>query len=341
MVIRTVLALLLGTVSSQIWAMPIARNVGCNSSSYERGFSDLIHKVRVTGRRADGTLDDGRMAIVRLAAKHQWTPAKLDLVLKNTGEIFCPWLPSSASASIVGSGLTLLTAKHVFYDESGQPRGSESDFRNCYFTSFDRSRANLTRDGKPKRHYLGFKPGSFQFGKNKSDGRLDKNDDWGVIKMDLAVSGAKGFPVFQFSNVSKDPIGDVIRNPKDIKFLNVSTTQDDTRLENGQPMPSFTPTAQYCSDITFVENNAGAVKIDCDSSPGISGSLVLAESGETMVATAVISGGVGPNSQRNLKNGDAYDVNSNYTRAAAINDRIISALEQIGGRVEIAFAVSL
>lgn len=299
---------ILAGLHSQIWAMPVD-NLGCNTvenSNFE-ALRGLVHKVRIIDRDANGKPKDDRKPI----DEFNWPASKEETFYRNTGQIHCPDMPMTLSASIVGSDVTLLTAEHALFNEDGTPRIPIEKFKECYFENRVGQRVAMI-----------FEPGSHKFGNQgtiqglQHVNRRDQNNmarDFAIIRLAHPIPNARGIPI--------DTNGAMPAEGR--RLLNVGKYQE------GMPARYKGKTiGQYCVGI-----NLETIRASCDSSGGISGSLVTVEEGfADVVAVGFVTGGVKANTSLGRKEGDPYDPNTNFANIIPIDSEIVGYIRQIVGK---------
>lgn len=309
--------ILLAAAFPSIWAMPID-HLDCNANRSLCSTGDVLLKTRIIGRDQNGRPQDDRMDLHELARIHNWPKSKLQMMLNNTGKIHCPDMPLIVGggrymldAFIVGSNVTLATAEHAFFRRDGNPFIPIEKFKECYFENRvgDRARLVFERDS----HKFGNK-GTIH--KLQTANRTDTKGilrDWGIIRLAHPLPNAHGIRV--------DPDG-VMPN-KGQRLLNVSQYQD------GMPSSYKGKTiGQYCIN----GRNYGAVRATCDSSGGMSGSIMAVEEGPAaVVAIGIVTGEVPVNPANGFEDGDDFDDRTNFTLVVPFDIEIVGEIRRIAG----------
>lgn len=239
------------------WAVPFARP-GCQTSGYDRGMQNLVHKIAVIG-------SDDRVPLSRFARRLNWNRSKAARVSKLNGEIKCTDTRGNVtefSGAVVGTQYTLLTAAHSFFDPVTNVR---RDFVDCVFESQATSprvgpiTVNLERSHIAASH------------------RDDHTKDWAVLRLSTGMG--------DFFAV--DPSGAALEEKE---YIQVAARHEDLPA-TGEPY------AQTCSRREVWArrgSNASLILSDCDSTAISSGSTFLVDSSDQLIAVGVLTGGGNP-----------------------------------------------
>ncbi len=234
----------------------------CNSSSYERGFSELVQKVSIIGK------EDGRVAMKELAEgdNPKITKAELAQIRKSTGYVYCPATKSACSGALVGTDQTIVTAAHCFIDGQGRRR---EQLEGCFFQNLEK---------KWQKVELDFSPGSYKF--YSLIPAEDPSNDLAIVRIKRKIKGAKPFPVSDR------------RMLPGTEMINSSIIQ----VNMVRKVDSTEPVGQVCTNMyTFLpDNDSGTVYFtDCDAGGGGSGSLALVRRNGRLEAVGTIVSGSG------------------------------------------------
>ncbi len=254
----------------------------CNSSSYDRGFSELVQKVTIIGK------EDGRKAMKELAEgdNPKITKAELSQIRKSTGYVYCPGTKynnqSTCSGALVGTDQTIVTAAHCFIDERGRRR---EPLEGCFFQNLEK---------KWQKVELDFSPGSYKF--YSATPYQDSSNDRAIVRIKRKIKGAKPFPV---SDRRMLPGTEMI----------LSSVGQENMVRK---VDSTEPVGQVCTTMHMFppDNISGTVYYtDCDAGSGGSGGLALVRRNGKLEAVGTLVGGSDDD-----QNYTEYTPNVAYTR---------------------------
>ncbi len=331
---RTLVTLVLAFAHITGHAIPLVKP-GCDDTSYERGFRDLVHKV--------GIMDsDERVETSVLVNRGVLTKAEEQRIRATFGNIECPiyrWDPvkkkdvyhrhSVASAAIVHDKQTIITAAHVFFDsESKEPIQylSKCKFRNreipAVVTSLNLKDGMLSGAGAKLKV-----PGRMVFG--TLDPFAEPNRDRAAIRLAAPVANAEPF---EYDS------SDAYPTEKPNALINISIPQVDMAAAKRSSDPHYEYTGvigQRCSNrdtYPGLPRVTPVMKVDCDSFGGGSGSVLLTraanpEQGPLKAVGIVISGTDSPELR-----GKPFNRDNHFTRALAINSLFADEIRIAAGR---------
>lgn len=209
-----------------------------------------------------GSTDD-RGSLIKLGPKLGLSAAEIEQARRSTGYINCP-LPKekkiiTGSAALVLSNQTIVTAAHIFIDKKHRWREPLSD---CYFRP---QAAPFTK--------IKIDPTSIATGPLTPGRRRQGINDWAVVRLVSPVRGATPYEPLP-------RVASVLRMFTRIVSIAASAKGFKSDLD--------IPLIQECEvRMTSLAEESRSFLSDCDTSPGMSGSIILVRRDGQLFAAAM------------------------------------------------------
>ena len=144
-----------------------------------------VSVIKKVLEKAGDQTGDSRLPITLGGPKLGLSAQEIDRLRDNTGLVQCDGKKNEArgSATLLGDGSHILTAAHIFIDDSGKSR--ESNF-SCTFT---------TQGTQPQTRKFSFKLGDPKLAAIGKNWPKDPWGDYAVITLDKPISGTNPIPI--------------------------------------------------------------------------------------------------------------------------------------------------
>lgn len=217
-----------GRMANAFLRVPAKKPINCNCRNdiYEN-YKEILHKVAIRGDKDDRKKDES-----------QETSGALKVVCKNAeGKVSI-----IGSSQLVESGSAIVTAAHLFYDDSCSRKWDPAD---CAVVKLSGDKPKFYRFDSDKMH----------LGTNCPS--LSPNKDWAVIKLKEKPKNASAVKVCEAQNLTEGQA---------IEMVSANS--------KGQGPREFHRMVQSCKILSSQEANM-VLRTDCDTDGGSSGSGIF------------------------------------------------------------------
>lgn len=223
--------------------------------------ANCIAVLRTSHANIIGPTDD-RGSLIELGPQLGLSPEEIRQARTATGYVRCPGTTfkngTTASGALVLSNQTVVTTAHTFIDRQGRWRDPISE---CYF---------LSQSERPLK--IKFDPDKIVVGTRRPFD--EAKNDWSVAHLVAPIKDAKPYRFLppDAPLLSADP-----------RLISISAWASGFKSNRSIPI------VQQCK-IMYESSRAGPIYSDCDSSQGMSGSIILTRRAGELLAVGIIIG---------------------------------------------------